>query len=199
MGVVIALVLSLTTVSGLAAAVPAQATFHEECLLDVNLCMDNWSQTGAIKSGAKGWPHTEFGWSPVRACNGQPVVLAISHGNTINCPFTHVNLDNTYAGDTIVAIQDNEDGLCVVPVGGGTAGEGTCPNLSNGSGGAQGVLQVRDQPSGVCSNVNEAEFINRYESDLQNQPIYLNAGPANGDADTFVNTSLLGCWVSQQS
>jgi hypothetical protein len=179
-------------------AVPAHALSHEECnLRGQQVCLNNWNGGGLIQAGRQGWPNENFGWGRVPRCNGQPIVLDIRRGDTVNCPFATEKLDFTYWHDTVFSFNYRPTRQCVGSDGSGTPLLTSCPNFTTGQGGGTGVIQVRDFISGQCQNNNELTALNRFESDAHGHESFLkDAGYVSG-LDYYSTDQSWTCWVSQ--
>lgn len=184
-------------VPAVTSAVPAHPLSHEECNLRVQqLCLNNWNGGGLIQAGQQGWPNENFTWRQVPRCNGQPIVLDIRRGDTVNCPFATENLDFTYWHDTVFSFYYKPTRQCIGNDGSGTPLLTACPNFTTGQGGGTGVIQVRNFISGQCQNINELTALDRYESDARGYESFLkDAGYVSG-LDYYSTDRSWTCWVS---
>jgi hypothetical protein len=160
-------------------------------------CMNDWNGGGSgasVKLYASGNSNEVFSEQAINPCNSTP-----KNEVTGTCPFTTgTGLNSTYLGDTIVQIKytgsGNGSGLCVAAGSGGSAILGTCNN-SNGSGGANGTIQVQDSViTGVCAPPWYG-LVNRYYSNSAGSAEFVTLQSLQNGATIDLNDgSAEGCW-----
>ena len=176
---------ALALVAGLAAR-PAGASMSQVCgNSGSGYCLNDWGGAGAsgdaIKMYYGGVRNDAFYVQDVNRCNGGDTVTATSFGDSSNCPFATVALDNDFRGQHVVQIvYTNNQSQCVGSTSSDYAVLASCANPISGSGGAQGVIMVQtlgSQPPNF--------FVDRYASDQHGASRFLTSGGNPGVQANF--------------
>lgn len=132
-------------------------------------CMNNWSNSGNVKMEYGGATYEDFQAIELTGmCNGGRV--------TDNCPFSNTSYDTTEANDGAIVVQiEYAPWFECITGSGADAVIGTCA-ANNGTGGANGVIQVLDSNRGGCNQGSEGILFNRYATNTSGQLSVVQSG-----------------------
>ena len=159
-------------------------------------CINDWG--GAGRSGDQvnmyygGTSNDDFYVQAVNRCSGHDTVQSTDWHNATNCPFGNKTWDSDLHGDYIVQVTYTNNSVeCVASKGSNVdsfyAVLGVCANPLNGSGGANGVIDVL-LPQQGCDFL-----VNRYWTDASGGPeVSLESSGYVGGPAYFLNPGT--CW-----